>query len=877
MTARTLISRSLRFHWRAYLGVVLGAAIGSAALIGALIVGDSVRASLRERALERVGWIHAAMDLGDRLIPPTFYNGVFSREFTNTAGQAKTVQQSAAFVVLKTTGTMSRQDGTARANQVNVLGIASPAFLNPPPGQSFGSPQGSVILNAALAQQIQAKPGEDVILRVHKPSSLSREAVISPQSDTTVSLRLKVESITPADKLGNFSLQQNQVPPLNAFVNRDELNRALGLGPSVNLLLGGAFEYQSTPRLASWLLGLGATGKNALRFLNRFGVARIEQVPIPTDDTTAMLNRLVPRDMVFEAAGLSVARPEQNIFELRTSRIFLDPPVTLAATNLRPSAFVSTNTVPILTYLVNAMRSGTNLTPYSMVTAAGQPYTPADLKDDEIVVNEWLAEDLGLRAGSEIELSYFLADSAAQLVERTNKFRVRSVVPLDALHGDRSLMPDFPGISKAETTHDWDAGFPLTYKIRPKDDAYWKEHRGTPKAFITLAAGQRLWANRFGELTAIRWFASDAPAGQQPQQRLREALSRALKPAELGLQFEPVREQALKAASESQDFGGLFIGFSFFLIGAALILMALLFQFGLEQRAAEIGTLLALGFPARRVRRIFLLEGAALAFVGSVIGVAGGIFYAHAMLHGLTTVWRSATNTSALTFHAAPVTILIGLISGTLVAVITIWFVLRKQARQPVRALLAGDLECGDLSPPSPVGDLSPTNSATSRGVKKLRQVAALQSWFRASVLAWASFALAIITIAAAYATGETSNPGYFFSAGSLALIAGLAFTSWFMTRTLRGRSADSHVRANLPGEETRGLGGPRSVTSSVLSIRGAARRKNRSVATVALLASGVFLIASIGAFRLDAEADAWKRSSGTGGFALKARARCPS
>ena len=41
MTVRTLIQRSLRFHWRAHLGVVLGAAIGSAALIGALIVGVS--------------------------------------------------------------------------------------------------------------------------------------------------------------------------------------------------------------------------------------------------------------------------------------------------------------------------------------------------------------------------------------------------------------------------------------------------------------------------------------------------------------------------------------------------------------------------------------------------------------------------------------------------------------------------------------------------------------------------------------------------------------------------------------------------------------------------------------------------------------------
>src|SRR5947199_8333224 len=46
--------RNLGFHARAHSGVVLGAAIGSAALIGALVVGDSVKETLRARALQRV-------------------------------------------------------------------------------------------------------------------------------------------------------------------------------------------------------------------------------------------------------------------------------------------------------------------------------------------------------------------------------------------------------------------------------------------------------------------------------------------------------------------------------------------------------------------------------------------------------------------------------------------------------------------------------------------------------------------------------------------------------------------------------------------------------------------------------------------------------
>ncbi len=66
MTLWTLIGRSLRFHARAHLGVLLGAAIGTMALAGALIVGDSVRQTLRERALARLGPAPFALQSGER-------------------------------------------------------------------------------------------------------------------------------------------------------------------------------------------------------------------------------------------------------------------------------------------------------------------------------------------------------------------------------------------------------------------------------------------------------------------------------------------------------------------------------------------------------------------------------------------------------------------------------------------------------------------------------------------------------------------------------------------------------------------------------------------------------------------------------------------
>ena len=528
---------------------------------------------------------------------------------------------------------------------------------------------------------------------------------------------------------------------------------------------------------------------------------------------------------------------QQRAVELRSKRVFLDPPVVRHVTRCRRSsawAWPSQDSLPaqeelILTYLANLLQAGTNATPYSMVTAAGPPYTPADMRDDEILVTDWLADDLRVQPGDWIELTSFVPESGAKLVESTNRFRVRGIVPLSGIYADRTLMPDFPGIETAESTRDWDAGFRVDLKrIRPKDEAYWKDHRGTPKAFITLAAGQRMWGNRFGDVTAIRF---PVPAGVSLEE-FKRALERAfLESCPPQRTWSPLRAGARAGAQgggQAQDFGQLFLGFSIFLVVAALLLMALLFQFGLEQRAAEVGTLLALGFTPKQVRRLFLREGAMLALAGSLLGALGGLGYAKAMLWGLATVWRSAVGPSTLQFHATPATLVIGVFAGTVVAVLTIWLTLRKQARQPARELLAGEVQ-------------SPKSKVQSRG-----------AW-----IAVGAGLAAVAIVSWALVQGESANAGAFFSAGALLLIAGLGWAAaWF------GRLAREAGAARLT------LGG--------LGVRGCARRRKRSLATVALLACGAFLIVAIGVFRLDANRDATKRTSGTGGFALIGESTMP-
>src|SRR5204862_4123916 len=58
-------------------------------------------------------------------------------------------------------------------------------------------------------------------------------------------------------------------------------------------------------------------------------------------------------------------------------------------------------------------------------------------------------------------------------------------------------------------------------------------------------------------------------------------------------------------------------------------------------------------------------------------------------------------------------------------------------------------------------------------------------------------------------------------------------------------------------------------LTLAGLGVRACARRRKRSIATMALLACGCFVITAIGVFRLDANQDSTRRSSGTGGFAF--------
>jgi len=904
MTLRTLIHRSLRFHWRLHLGVVLGAAIGSAALIGALVVGDSVKHTLQYQAVRRLPGVSVALDSNDRFFSRDLMQRMIklgqeqvplasAQEGQLTWGNGFTPYESTTG--LRLDASVTRADATAQLHRINLFGYGDDVleqirsgqrpYAPPPPFPGDG-----VWLNHALAQRLQAKAGDELIFRIPKPAALSGEAAISPRNDATVALRLRVigvstERVAPDSHWREWFIKTVAIgapptdldlhpsfgPALNAFVAIDTLSAAADIFDNrCNLILAGPASQLRTPDILDRYRSAAVTAHNqqSLKPILRLDwlkpVKRKSGFYVDSQQTLKTVTPLFNSAFSLNDAQLTLTSyPHRQTVELRSDRIFLEPPVVRAA------LAADSNAQPILTYLVNLLRAGTNATPYSMITAADAPWTPADMRDDELLVSQWLADDLRVKPGDEVALVYFDPESGARLTELTNTFRVRGIVPMELPWADRTLMPDFPGIEKAESTSEWDAGFRLTYKVRPKDDEYWKEHRGTPKAFVTLAAGNKMWGNRFGNLTAIRYPIPSGSSGHESapfergtlesQSRLTPAATiegycaalekkilANLKPEELGLRFEPVRAQALKAAEGSQDFGGLFLGFSFFLILAALLLMALLFRFGLEQRAPEIGTLLALGFTPKQVRKLLLREGVALAFLGGIIGTLGGIWYAKAMLHGLNTIWRDAVGAASLNFHATAQTIVIGLFASVVVSAITIWLTLRKFVRRPARELLVGEIGM----------DASKVQS------------------LRAKVIGLTALLAGIALVGWAIATGDAANAGIFFGAGALMLVAGLNFVSaWLggLDGAPVSDPAGATTNQKRAGSET---GAP--ITAAALALRGCARRRKRSLATVAMLACGSFLIVSIGVFRLDANRDAWQKSSGTGGFALIGESTLP-
>jgi putative ABC transport system permease protein len=851
MTLGRLLLRNLGFYWKGNLAVLAGVALGTAVLTGALLVGDSLRGSLRDLVLEQLGEVRMAL-VGGRFVRAELANGLA----IGPVSPAVILQGSASFV-----GPDRR---VHRAGRVMIYGVNGQFWQGSPPiGADFWEDAtDGLVINSALAKELNVSAGSTVTLHLQKPTLVPRETLLGKRDAGEIldDLSLKVSAVIPATGLGRFSLQPSPAVARNAFLPLPLLQAKLKQKDRVNALLAGNSPPDIQDRLQQILT------------LDDWGLV-LHTPESRTEELFAKLDRnhdgkLTPneyRRRLAESFVRAADRDHDHVLDrdevlayyraqhcyasLEARQMLLEPAIAKAA--LSAAREVGLKSAPTLVYLANSISDGAHAIPYSVVAALDPgappdlgPFVPAGverLADDEIVLADWKESPLTARLGDTITLTYYQPELEGKLNEVSTPFRLRGKLSLAGAVDDPDLTPEFPGITDKLDLRDWNPPFPYDNKrVGPADEHFWEEYRTTPKAFINLSGGQKLWGSRFGNLTSIRLALPNATGDkaaqlQQAADSFTKQLLAKLRPEEGGLVFEPVRERGLQGSTGSSPFGWLFLGFSSFLIVAALLLVGLLFRLNLDQRAGESGLLFGLGYSAQTVRRLYLFEGMILAALGGLIGLAGSALYAWLMLSFLAAAWPGGIDQALLNLHVSGASMAIGFISALVMSIVTIIWAVRVLGRVAPRALLYGN--------------------TTDEGSGERPKGPRLSRWLAAIAAVGGIACLA----AGPFMRGGEEQASTFFSSGALLLTAGLACTWIWMARSRLGAAGQGR-RPTLTG----------------LAIRNAARHATRSLLTAGLLASATFVIVAVASFHRSPEQDFLDLHAGSGGFSLLAESDVP-
>ena len=775
--------RSLTYFWRINLAVALGIAVGTAVLTGALIVGDSVRGSLKDLSLSRLGKIDHA------LVSERFFRARLASDLKNALDD----RFAAVVPAISLSGTAIHADARTRASRVQIQGIDhrfANLFDHPLPELEREATFPPVVINAALQRELGAQLGDPILLSFEQLGDIHRESLFGRTSDALQTVRLTLAAVLPDKGMGRFGLIARQTVPRNAYLSLPVLQRALGQPNRVNALF-----VSGAPNAASAL-------------------------------QTALSQIATPDDL-----GLVIRRGADH-FAIESTQFILRAHTAEAIQTL--AADLDAPAMSILTYLANTAQIGTRELPYFTISALDigplgafhLTSGSAQLGETDILLNAWAAEDLDAQVGDEVDLAYYEVAPGEKFLTRRATFQVKGIVAMTGLGADETLTPDYPGLADATNMADWEAPFPLDLnRVRPRDEDYWDLYRDAPKAFVSAGAGQRLWKSRFGAFTGIRIGPIAGQSLEATLEQFRDRLPRAIAPASVGLGFEPVMQRGIAASEGATDFSGLFIGFSQFLIISAALLVGLLFRLSVEQRGKEVGLRMVSGYAAKKIRRQFSREGLGLACVGGILGLAGGVGYAHLIMVGLRTHWVSAVGTSELALHIHASSLLLGYAISLAVVLLAIWLTLRRLGSISIRALLAGITEGARAKP-------------------------------RTKGYALISLALAAVALAGAVVVGPSEGATLFFISGALWMVAGLCFLS-------------RHLRR---GPQALGKG------AMGMGIQNSSRQPARSLACASLIGCACFVLVATGANR---RADLGQnigrdKASGTGGFALIAETDAP-
>src|SRR5688572_1489159 len=219
MSITRLIVRSAAYHWRTNVAVSLGVAAAVAVLGGALLVGDSVRGSLRDLVLSRLG------RTGQVISSPAFFREALAADLSGR-GPAGAVPLIAA------RGFVTHEPSGRRAANVLVYGVDERFW------RFHGlEPRDGVLVSPALRAELVVDAGDVLLTRLQKPSEIPLESVFAHKDDLGRTIRLAVAGTLPAAELGEFSLQPQQAEVRAMFAPLRRIQRDLAVPGKVNTIL----------------------------------------------------------------------------------------------------------------------------------------------------------------------------------------------------------------------------------------------------------------------------------------------------------------------------------------------------------------------------------------------------------------------------------------------------------------------------------------------------------------------------------------------------------------------------------------------------------------------------------------------------------------
>src|SRR5215210_4380704 len=188
-----LVLRNLGYYRRTNAAVVFGVGVAVAVLAGALLVGESVRASLRGLFLQRLGRASHVLSA------PNFFREGLAEELS-AGGRLKDAGFDAACPLVVAEGAVTHEASGRRALAVQVYGVDA-RFWNFHARAPFrGRPPQSdeAFLSPGLAAELGAAAGDAVVLRVEQPSDIPVESVHGRKEDVGSSALLTVRETLPA-------------------------------------------------------------------------------------------------------------------------------------------------------------------------------------------------------------------------------------------------------------------------------------------------------------------------------------------------------------------------------------------------------------------------------------------------------------------------------------------------------------------------------------------------------------------------------------------------------------------------------------------------------------------------------------------------------